>query len=187
MNSYARKLENALNEILTLPTDLIADAYLIAGEALAARFHGETENDINGIPLRCNAVGDDIDMGIGMSVLRSAAEQHPEFWDGARAMPSSEVCVSDFSVPNIKITDVQEFANAVVTAINEEDEYGSTLLTRMIDEAIAKAVESGCGGVEHAAELKFCDTLAGAERNGERDGQCKSNVERKSGLRMPRL
>ncbi len=37
MNAYARKLEDALNEILILPPDRIGDAYVIAGEALALR------------------------------------------------------------------------------------------------------------------------------------------------------
>ena len=97
--------------------------------------------DVNVMPLRCKAVGGDIEMGIGMRTLCFAAEQHPDFWDG----------VSGISVPNIKITDVQEFAHAVVAAINEEAEDGSTLLTRMLDKAIAKAVESGCEGVDHEA------------------------------------
>ena len=37
MSAYARKLEDALNEILILQTERIADAYVIAGEALALR------------------------------------------------------------------------------------------------------------------------------------------------------
>lgn len=35
MSAYSRKLEDALNQILTLPIGRIADAYVIAGEALA--------------------------------------------------------------------------------------------------------------------------------------------------------
>lgn len=93
------------------------------------------------IPLRCKAVGGDIEMGIGMKVLAFAAENHPDFWDGE----------SDMDVPNIKITDVQEFALEVARAINDEAEDGSTLLTRMLDAAIAKAVEDGCDGVDHDA------------------------------------
>lgn len=97
--------------------------------------------DKNEMPLRCKAVGGDIEMGIGMKVLAFAAENHPDFWDGE----------SGIDVPNIKITDVQEFALEVARAINDEAEDGSTLLTRMLDEAIAKAVEDGCDGVDHDA------------------------------------
>lgn len=93
------------------------------------------------MPLRCKAVGGDIEMGIGMKVLGFAAENHPDFWDGE----------SGIDVPNIKITDRQEFARSVADAINDEAEDGSTLLTRMLDAAIAKAVEDGCDGVEHDA------------------------------------
>lgn len=93
------------------------------------------------MPLRCKATGGDIEIGIGMKVLAFAAANHPDFWDGE----------SGIDVPNIKITDVQEFALEVAHAINDEAEDGSTLLTRMLDAAIAKAVESGCDGVDHDA------------------------------------
>ena len=91
----------------------------------------------NWAPLRCKATGGDIEMTIGMATLCFAAENHPDFWDG----------VSPASVPNIKITDVQEFALEVAREINRESEDGSTLLTRMLDKAIANAVENGCEGV----------------------------------------
>lgn len=92
-------------------------------------------------PLRCKATGGDIDMGIGMRALCFAAEQHPDLWDGE----------SPASVPVVKITDVQTFALEVARAINAEGEDGSTLLTRMLDAAILKAIESGCEGVDHEA------------------------------------
>lgn len=91
----------------------------------------------NWTPLRCKATGGDIEMVIGMATLCFAAENHPDFWDG----------VSPASVPNIKITNVQEFALEVAREINRESEDGSTLLTRMLDKAIANAVENGCEGV----------------------------------------
>ena len=96
--------------------------------------------DVNVMPIRCEVRGMGwIDMGISIGELRFAAEQHPDFWDGK----------SGISVPNIKITDAQEFALEVARAINAEAEDGSTLLTRMLDKAISKAVESGCEGVDH--------------------------------------
>ena len=38
MSSYAKRLEDALNEILCLNTDRLANAYIISGEVLALRF-----------------------------------------------------------------------------------------------------------------------------------------------------
>jgi len=92
----------------------------------------------NEIPLKCVAIAGEIDMSIGFEVLRFAAENHPDFWDGKSGM----------DVPNINITDTVIFAKEVALAINEEAEDGSTLLTRMLDEAIKQAVENGCEGVE---------------------------------------
>lgn len=96
---------------------------------------------IDEVPMRCKVVGEHIEISIGIRALAFAAENHPGFWDGE----------SGLDVPNIKITDMQEFALAVADAINEEAEDGGTLLTRMLDDAIAKAVESGCEGVDHDA------------------------------------
>lgn len=91
------------------------------------------------MPLRCKAVAGEIDMRIGVETLRFAAENHEEFWDGE----------SGTDVPAIKITNSVIFAQEVVLAINEEAEDGSTLLSRMLDEAIKQAVENGCEGVDH--------------------------------------
>jgi len=85
------------------------------------------------MPLRCEAIDGAIEMGIGVNVLAFAAEQHPEFEEG------------------IKIINISDFAKEVVLAINDESEDGSNLLTRMLDEAIKKAVEGGCDGVDHGA------------------------------------
>jgi len=94
------------------------------------------------MPLRCDVVDGAIDISIGVGVLCFAADNHPDFWDGE----------SGPEVPNIKITNAQDFAREVMFAINAESEDGSTLLTRMLDEAIAKAVESGCDGVDYDLE-----------------------------------
>jgi len=91
------------------------------------------------IPLRCDVVDGAIDMRIGVGTLCFCAENHPDYWDGESAR----------EVPNIRIIDVDEFARDVVAAINDESEDGSTLLSRMLDAAIAQAVESGCLGVDY--------------------------------------
>lgn len=93
------------------------------------------------MPLRCEEKDGAIDMGVGRDVLRFAAEQHPYFYD-PDARPEG---------PNIKITDAKVFANEVVQEINRESEIGDTLLTAMLDEAIKRAVENGCEGVDHDA------------------------------------
>lgn len=93
------------------------------------------------MPLRCERDVDLIDMKVGFDTLRFAAENHPDLWDG----------YSGSDVPNVKITDIKDFAAAVVREINREEEDGSTLLTRMLDQAILNAVDQGCDGVDHDA------------------------------------
>lgn len=90
-------------------------------------------------PPQATVVGTGIEMSVGVDVLCHAAAFHPDFWDGE----------SGPDVPNIGITDPAVFAREVAEAINREDEDGSTLLTRMLDEAVRDAVESGCEGVDH--------------------------------------
>lgn len=46
MSSYTKHLEDALNEIVCLATDRLANAYVIAGEALALRFNKNIINDV---------------------------------------------------------------------------------------------------------------------------------------------
>ncbi|MEP3856756.1 MAG: hypothetical protein ABJM39_06895 [Porticoccus sp.] len=92
-------------------------------------------------PLRIDSNMGTLSLFISGGVLRFAAETHQGLWDGE----------SGPDVPVVKITDQREFAFAVAEAINAEDEDGSTLLTRMLDEAIMQAVEDGCDGVDHDA------------------------------------
>ena len=48
----------------------------------------------------------------------------------------------------VKITDEAAFAESVRRALNQEDEDGSTAVTRMLDKAFSKVVDNGDGGVE---------------------------------------
>lgn len=93
------------------------------------------------MPLRCEDRDGALDMGIGLEVLCFAAENHPGFYD-PDARPDG---------PNIQITNAVVFAREVMNEINRESEDGSTLLTDMLDEAIKRAVENGCMGVDHDA------------------------------------
>lgn len=93
------------------------------------------------MPLRCEDKEGALDMGIGKAVLRFAAENHPYFYEpDARPL-----------TPNLKITDETVFAREVALEINREREDGSTMLTDMLDEAVKRAVENGCEGVDHSA------------------------------------
>lgn len=48
----------------------------------------------------------------------------------------------------VKITDEAAFAESVRRALNQEDEDGSTAVTRMLDKAFSKVVDNGDDGVE---------------------------------------
>lgn len=91
------------------------------------------------IPLRCTVADGVINITISREALRFLAENHDQFWDGE----------SGLDVPNIDITDELVFAQEVAHAINYGAEDGSTPLIRMVEAAIADAVENGCGGVAH--------------------------------------
>lgn len=87
-------------------------------------------------PLKCAMVEGVILIKVGKHVLMFAAQNHEAFWD-----PETDAY-------GIKITDPDLFAEAVVDALNEEDEDGSTPLTRLLDKAIEHAVDQGCEGIE---------------------------------------
>ena len=48
----------------------------------------------------------------------------------------------------VEITDEAAFAESVRRALNQEDEDGSTAVTRMLDKAFSKVVDNGDDGVE---------------------------------------
>lgn len=50
----------------------------------------------------------------------------------------------------LKITDEAAFAESVVSALNREEEDGSTPITRLLDEATEWASEQGLDGIEEA-------------------------------------
>lgn len=89
------------------------------------------------LPLKCHLKKDRIVIEIGLKTLKVAAAQHPEFWDGE----------SGSNVPNIDVIDIKQFAKDVVTALNDENEIGETLVTNMLDHGMRIAVENGSEGV----------------------------------------
>lgn len=89
-------------------------------------------------PLRADALQGAVHMILSARVLLFATETHPDYDDSRRD-----------GQPNIKVTDIDVFANEVALQLNAEDDAGETPLTRLIDDAIASAIESGCEGVDH--------------------------------------
>ena len=75
-------------------------------------------------------------------VLAFATENHPEFWD------------AENDKNRVKVTDREQWTEAVRDAllVEEEEEDGSTFLTRALDKAIAHAVEQGEEGIEFLDE-----------------------------------
>ena len=98
------------------------------------------------LPLRCKSVDGALDMQVGVKVLAFAAERCPDLWNG------------EDDLPGCRITDPIKFAKEVERELNRESEDGSTRLSRMLDEAIAEAINQGAEGVEE---------ILLSERNGE--------------------
>lgn len=94
-------------------------------------------NGLKTLPLRATVDGDRIVIEIGIDTLAFCAAHHPDYWDGE----------SDDTVPNIPVIDAAAFAREVCRELNDESETGITLLTRILDEAMDRAVSNGCEGI----------------------------------------
>src|SRR5574343_127048 len=98
------------------------------------------------IPLRCNnfsgPYGKRIEISIGKKILAFADENHPTLWSD-----------QEDNEPVVKITDHELFMDEVWRELNREEEDGSTLVTRMLDKAIERAIEGGCDGINHNVRL----------------------------------
>jgi len=53
------------------------------------------------------------------------------------------------------LTDAMRFAQEVIRALDDESEDGSTLVTRMLNAAFSKALESGAGGILLPADAQY--------------------------------
>jgi len=73
---------------------------------------------------------------VSRKILAFATDNHPDFWDGAT------------DTQTIKVTNIAGFAKDVANALNDEDEDGSTPVTRLLDAAILHAIEQGSEHVE---------------------------------------
>lgn len=103
------------------------------------------------IPLRCRVVDRVLTIEIGIDTLKCAAERHDGFWQ-----PETDRCSLVVSAP-------EPFADDVLAELLAEGEDGSTAVTKMLDAAIAAAVEDGSEGVDYDA-MEAIQTAELAER-----------------------
>lgn len=90
------------------------------------------------LPLRCEVKDDQLIFRIGIETLAFSAEHCPRLWDYEKHQTSGP--------PWVKVVDARELANDVCAAINDEEEDGSTPLTKLLDDAIVAAFDDGSIG-----------------------------------------
>jgi hypothetical protein len=79
-------------------------------------------------------------VSIGIDRLAFCLNEHPGLYDGE----------NDRNL--FKVTDSAIFAKEIKRILQNEDETGATIVTKMLDKAIFEAIEDGCDGVE---EVKY--------------------------------
>lgn len=84
---------------------------------------------MNNQPLSCEIEGDELVIRIGIDTLAFAGEQE----NGTEGPV----------IGNSKVLDVREWAKDVRIEIENEDEAGNSLLTRMLDKAMSNARDNG--------------------------------------------
>ena len=99
--------------------------------------------------------GDWIVLAIHVDVLKHAAE----------LAPILEFINDEGECFGAVVTDADVFVNELVSQLNYEGEDGSTLVTRMIDDAIESAVEHGARGIKVAEEAAAI--ISASEAKGE--------------------
>ena len=77
---------------------------------------------------------------IGVNVLKYAAERSPHWWQSSAGKRRP------------RVVDAEQFARAVADALTLEDEIGSTPLTRMLDQMIARVVDGTLGDDDDGVE-----------------------------------
>ena len=87
-------------------------------------------------PLNCRIDRRSIVISVDFKTLKFATENHPELYD-------LENDRGKYKVINISV-----FAKELVSQLHQEEEDGSTMFSRMFDEAILQAISNGAEGVE---------------------------------------
>lgn len=101
---------------------------------------GERFQDVaKGQPLEVEIFEGVLRITIGVSTLGFAAKHIPNTgWDE----------------DHLKVTDESVFAEEILRELQREQENGTTLVHRMLDQATLRAIEQGCEGVDHEAMEK---------------------------------
>lgn len=86
---------------------------------------------MNDMPLKSIIENGKLIISVGLDVLEFAAKNLPGFEDY-----------------EIYITNIETLAQEVIYALNEENEDGSTPISRLLDGAIVSAIENGAEGIE---------------------------------------
>lgn len=89
-------------------------------------------------PLQIEIRDNQLILSIGLDTLAWAAENHPDRYDGE----------NDRWL--YTINDHVVFANDVLTELKDEEEDGTTLVHRMLDEATMRAISNGSQAVSEA-------------------------------------
>jgi len=100
--------------------------------------------------LVCEVVDGELQIRIGVDILKFAAEHCERFYNGS---------VASADGPYIKVTDPEEFAREIVRLLNEETEDGHSIIHEMLDNVFVEAIEYGCEGVDH--DFQQATTLQG--------------------------
>lgn len=93
------------------------------------------------LPLTVRVEGAQLVMRIGLDTLALAYQR-------SDSNHSVDIETGSFK-QEFTVVDQVKFADGVASALQEEDEDGSTALTRALDAACERAVENDCGVEEH--------------------------------------
>ena len=94
--------------------------------------------------LTVKVVNDELQISIGIDVLKFAAERCPLLQE----IDKSGDCV------NYEITDAKQFAKDVKEMILDEEEDGTTLLYEILDKVFVKVIDSGAQSINYDKLIK---------------------------------
>lgn len=83
-------------------------------------------------------------VSIGVDTLATAVKHMPQMDDAFDEVEGKEI--------ETEITDADKLAAAIVEALDDEEEDGTTLVHRMLDKAALRAIEGGAEGILTADE-----------------------------------
>lgn len=87
------------------------------------------------LPLGCVIANGVLTISVNAATVKFATENHPTFWD------------AETDTYMLKVADPAEWLRSVAFHLTDESEDGSTLLTKLFDDAIERAAEQGEEGL----------------------------------------